>query len=423
MFLPMSEAEKQQYPPFARETTAEHPWPVRLLSEKVATYVDKMSQLWVEGQVVECKRRPGARVQFLTLRDPEVEASFTVKVWSNNLPAEIVEGSRVVVECKPSFYQENGSLSLAASQMKLQGLGDLIAKIEELRKRLAAEGLFSPTRKKPLPFLPKTIGIICGRAAKAQADVVENVERRWPGMQFMIKEVSVQGPNCVPTVLEALEDLDSDPKVEVIIITRGGGSVEDLLPFSSELLIRRVAECETPVVSAIGHEEDCPLLDFVADYRASTPTDAAKRVVPDAQAEITELNLIRNRIFIATQTRLQRETETLTQLTSRPALKNPLIVVDTLSNDIQLWRERLESSWSHHLTLAGENLRTARETLRALSPLSTIERGYSVLRNKDLEVITHTEQVNEDEPLEAVLYQGRLGVKVFAKLASPDSPQ
>ncbi|WP_048549863.1 exodeoxyribonuclease VII large subunit, partial [Nostocoides japonicum] len=278
----------QPLPEKAADTTAEHPWPVRLLSVKIAEYVERMSVLWVEGQVVQLNRRPGAGTAYLTLRDPDVDMSLSVAVRVTALDAmaaPLDAGARVVVQAKPEFWTTRGSLILDARQIRPVGVGELLARIEYLRRTLAAEGLFDEARKKPLPFLPRVVGLVCGRASAAEKDVVENARRRWPGVRFEIRPVAVQGVGAVSEVVEALRDLDADPLVDVVVIARGGGSVEDLLPFSNEALLRAVAAARTPVVSAIGHDVDTPLLDHVADRRASTPTDAAKLVVPDAAAE------------------------------------------------------------------------------------------------------------------------------------------
>lgn len=414
-FSAMPDAEREKYATYAAQTTAQTPWPVRLLSENVERYISKMPALWVEGQVVELKVRPGAKIQFLTLRDPEVEASFTLKIWTNLLPEKIKEGDRVVVYCKPDFYIGNGSLSLLAKEMQILGIGDLLTKIELLRKQLASEGLFAPERKKPLPFLPRKIGLICGRAAKAQADVIENVERRWPGMKFEIREVAVQGAECVPSICAALAEIDARDDIDIIVITRGGGSVEDLLPFSSETLVRAVASCRLPVVSAIGHEEDCPLLDNVADYRASTPTDAAKRIVPDHQLEIDTITQGVTRLRNNLKHKLQMENSFLAQLTNRAIFTNPTVLYDKHILLLQQNITKLHQTWADILEYHNRYLATKYASLRALSPSHTLERGYTILRDKDKKVITNATQVAPTQRLEAILASGRLGLEVFAQ--------
>ncbi|MCI1867008.1 MAG: exodeoxyribonuclease VII large subunit, partial [Actinomyces sp.] len=253
---------------------------MRRLTENIKVYVDRMSEMWVEGQVVEYKPRPGTKMAFFVLRDTEADTSMTVSTFPGVLDRTgpgFDEGARVVVRVKPTFWERRGTLNLRAAEVHLQGIGDLLARIEELRHALDAEGLFAEGRKVPLPFLPQRVGLICGRNAKAKDDVIVNATARWPGITFEIREVAVQGPSCVPQVSAAMAELDALPEVDVIVVARGGGAVEDLLPFSDEVLVRAAAAVRTPLVSAIGHEGDAPLLDLVADYRASTPTDAARR--------------------------------------------------------------------------------------------------------------------------------------------------
>ncbi|MFL6166172.1 MAG: exodeoxyribonuclease VII large subunit, partial [Ornithinibacter sp.] len=285
-------------PERAAETTAERPWPVRLLSMKIGEYVEKMSTLWVEGQVVQLNRRPGARTAYLTLRDPDVDMSLSVSISVNALdamPGPLTEGARVVLQAKPAFWSQRGSLMLDARQIRPVGVGELLARLEYLKRHLAQEGLFDRDRKRPLPFLPRRVGLVCGRASAAERDVVENARRRWPATRFEVRQVAVQGATAVAEVCAALAELDAHPEVDVIVVARGGGGVEDLLPFSNETLVRAVAAARTPVVSAIGHDVDTPLLDLVADHRASTPTDAAKAVVPDAAAEREGVTAARDR--------------------------------------------------------------------------------------------------------------------------------
>ena len=265
-------AVPQPLPEKALDTTAERPWPLRLLSAKMADYIGKMAPVWVEGQIVEANRRAG--MSFFTLRDTATDMSLRLTAYSqvlDRVTAPLTPGTQVVVHAKPAFYAKRGDLSLQARDIRPVGLGELLARIEQLRRVLAAEGLFDANRKKPLPFLPSCIGLVCGREAKAMDDVLVNARERFPEVRFEVRQVAVQGVKAVSEVSRAVKELDADPAVDVIVVTRGGGSVEDLLPFSNEALVRVVAECTTPVVSAIGHEGDAPLLDLVADYRASPP--------------------------------------------------------------------------------------------------------------------------------------------------------
>ncbi|MDQ2755257.1 MAG: exodeoxyribonuclease VII large subunit, partial [Actinomycetota bacterium] len=266
-----------------------------MLSLKIADYVDKMSVVWVEGQVVQLSTR--GTMAYLTLRDADVDMSINVSISMNALRAmpPLAEGARVVVQAKASFWTKRGSLSLDARQIRPVGVGDLLARVEQLGRLLQQEGLFDEGRKRPLPFLPRRVGLVTGRESAAERDVVENARRRWPSVQFEVREVAVQGVTAVTEVTQALRELDADNQVDVIVIARGGGSAEELLPFSNETLLRAVAAAVTPVVSAIGHEVDRPLLDLVADWRASTPTDAGKRVVPDAEEERDRIGALLSR--------------------------------------------------------------------------------------------------------------------------------
>lgn len=370
-------------PQLAHLTSPEHPWPLRLLSAKIGEYVAKMSRLWVEGEVIQLNRRANARVQFFTLADLEEKMTITCKIWSHNLPPTISEGSRVIIAAKPDFWTGNGSLSLQVDEIRTVGVGDLLARIEQLKVKLAAEGLFDPAKKKPLPFLPRKIGLICGRNTQAMHDVVENVQRRWAAARFEIREVQVQGAGTVDAMIPALQELDAIDDVDVIVLARGGGSVEDLFPFSDERLVRAAFSATTPIVSAIGHEPDSPVLDFVADFRASTPTDAAKNIVPDVGEERQGLTTTVRRGRIAVDHLLDLALSELATLRARPSLTHPEAMVDNRAEDLANLRE-----WSHvHIRRILDSHVTALEAelgrLRTLSPLSTLKRGYAVIRTED----------------------------------------
>ncbi|MDQ1616856.1 MAG: exodeoxyribonuclease large subunit, partial [Actinomycetota bacterium] len=268
-------------------SSAENPWPVRAVAIRVAGWIDKLGTVWVEGQLTQLNVRPDAKTVFMVLRDPAADMSLTLtcpRDLVRSAPVKLAEGTQVVVCGKPNFYTGRGTFSLRVSEIRAVGLGELLARIDRLRRLLDAEGLFDVRLKRPIPFLPNTIGLITGRASAAERDVMSVAEARWPAVRFAVRNTIVQGPNAVSRIVEALRDLDADSNVDVIVVARGGGSVEDLLPFSDETLCRAIAACTTPVVSAIGHEPDSPLCDLVADLRAATPTDAAKRIVPDAAA-------------------------------------------------------------------------------------------------------------------------------------------
>lgn len=404
-------------PPAAKaaDTTRDNPWPLRRLTENIKIYVDRMSTLWVEGQVVEYKPRPGTKMAFFVLRDIETDTSMTVTAWPSMLDASgpaFTEGARVVTRVKPVFWERRGTLNLRAEEVHVAGLGDLLARIEQTRRRLAEEGLFDAERKKPLPFLPRTIGLICGRNAKAKDDVLVNASARWPGARFEIREVAVQGDRAVPEVTRALGELDAIESIDVIVIARGGGSVEDLLPFSEEALVRAAASASTPIVSAIGHEGDAPLLDLVADYRASTPTDAARRIVPDFAVESEGISQCRSRMRAALGARLAREAQELALVTSRPVLLSPDAVLDSHRDQLSRGTEAMRRAVERRLASESQELVRARASLAALSPQGTLDRGYAMLKLPNGALIRDAAEVGKGALIEGILARGRLVAQV-----------
>lgn len=401
-------------PERAADTSAEEPWPVRLLSMKIGEYVEKMSVTWVEGQVVQLTRRPGARTAYLTLRDPDVDMSLSVSIHVNALdamPGPLGEGARVVLQAKPTFWNQRGSLMLDARQIRPVGVGELLARLEYLKRTLAQEGLFDPDRKRPLPFLPRRVGLVCGRASAAERDVVENALRRWPATTFEIRQVAVQGTNAVAEVSAAVAELDAHPEVDVIVVTRGGGSVEDLLPFSNESLLRAVAAARTPVVSAIGHDVDTPLLDLVADHRASTPTDAAKAVVPDADAERRAVAAARERTTRAVEARLTHERRLLVGLRSRPVLSDKGAFVRGQREVVAALRARSRRGVEARLHRARDHTDHLRSQVRTLSPQSTLDRGYAIVQQVDGTVVLDPTDLSPDELLRVRVARGDFGVR------------
>jgi exodeoxyribonuclease VII large subunit len=401
-------------PERAADTTAEHPWPVRLLSMKIGEYVEKMSVVWVEGQVVQLTRRPGTRTAYLTLRDPDVDLSLSCAVHVNALdamPGPLTEGARVVLQAKPAFWTQRGSLMLDARQIRPVGVGELLARLEYLKRTLAQEGLFDRDRKRPLPFLPRRVGLICGRASAAERDVVENALRRWPATSFEVRQVAVQGATAVTEITAALADLDTHPEVDVVVIARGGGSVEDLLPFSNETLVRAAAATRTPVVSAIGHDVDTPLLDLVADHRASTPTDAAKAVVPDAAAERAALAGVRARGHRALLERARRERHRLAALRDRPVLADRRGVIRVQQGLIDAIRERARRPVDTRLRRARDHTTHLRAQIRMLSPQSTLDRGYAIVQRDDGTLVTDPGILEPRESLRVRVAAGAFGVR------------
>jgi exodeoxyribonuclease VII large subunit len=397
------------------KSTADEPWPVRVVSQKLGQWVAKLGWVWVDGQVAQISRRPGASVVFLTLRDPSADLSLTVTAHRDVLDAgapELAEGARVTLHAKPEFYPARGTLSLRADEIRQVGLGELLARLERLKKLLGAEGLFARERKRRLPFLPGRIGLLTGRASAAERDVLMNTRRRWPAVEFRVINVPVQGPTAVPQIIDALKVLDDDDSVDVIVIARGGGSVEDLLPFSDEALCRAVFAARTPVVSAIGHETDVPLLDYVADVRASTPTDAAKRIVPDLAEERQLIDAARRRLDRAVLTLLDRETHRIEAWRSRPSLARPELLVEQRAADVIQLRDRATRCLDHGLRRADDDLRHTLARLRALSPKSTLQRGYAIVQRADGHVVRAADEVKTDDLLRVRLADGELRATV-----------
>ncbi|MFC8761118.1 exodeoxyribonuclease VII large subunit [Streptomyces sp. NPDC057193] len=398
----------------ALTTSAEAPLPVGEVSRLIGGWIDRLGAIWVEGQITQLSRRPGAGVVFLTLRDPSYDISIGVTCYRQvfDAVADIVsEGARVVVHAKPEWYAPRGQLSLRAVEIKPVGIGELLARLEQLKRSLAGEGLFALDRKKPLPFLPHRIGLVCGRASAAERDVLENARRRWPAVAFEVRNVAVQGVKAVPQVVQAVKELDAHEDVDVIIVARGGGSVEDLLPFSDEQLVRAVAECRTPVVSAIGHEPDSPLLDLVADLRASTPTDAAKKVVPDVGEELERVRGLRDRALRTVRGLLDREERGLAHALARPVMEHPQRMVEVREDEVAALLARSRRVLGHLLDRADSELSHTRARVRALSPAATLARGYAVLQRADGAVVRSPEEVAEGEELRARVAEGEFAVR------------
>lgn len=402
-------------PEKAADTTAQAPWPVRVLSMKIAEYIDRMSTTWVEGQVVQLRVRPGARTAFLTLRDPDVDMSLSCSVRVTALdamPTPLAEGARVVVQAKPNYWTQRGSLTMDVRQLRPVGVGELLARIEYLKQNLRSEGLFDASRKRPLPFLPQRVGLVCGRASAAERDVIENAHRRWPGLPFAIRQVPVQGPQSVAEVSAAITELDAIDDVDVIIVTRGGGSVEDLLPFSNEAMVRAVAGARTPVVSAIGHDVDTPLLDLVADVRASTPTDAAKLVCPDAAAERAGIADARSRARGSLAGFVQHERNRLAELTSRPVLADRTAFVRAQREVIESLHRRAHGRVEGQLHRERDRVTHLGAQVRVLSPASTLERGYAIVQRPEGEVVASRGPLVVDDLLRVTVADGDFAVRV-----------
>jgi len=362
----------------------DNPYPVRSVATRVQAWIDKLGIVWIEGQLTEINMR-GATT-YMVLRDPAADMSLRVTCRSDLVhaaPVKLAEGVQVIVCAKPQFESRRGSFSLRLSAIRAVGLGELLARIEMLRKVLAAEGLFDPRLKRPLPFLPNMIGLITGRAGAAEHDVTSVAVARWPAVRFAIRNTAVQGTSAVAQIVEALRALDEDPEVDVIVIARGGGSVEDLLPFSDETLCRAIASCRTPVVSAVGHEPDNPLCDLVADVRAATPTDAAKKVVPDAVAELALVSELRRRGGRALRNWVSRELHGLTQLRNRPVLADPMRLVTDRAADVHRAREAARRDIKRMVASESDRIGHLGARLTTLGPAATLARGYAVVQRTD----------------------------------------
>jgi len=408
-----------------KDSTPESPVPVRAVSNALTGWIDRLGAVWVEGQITQFTRRPQMGTVFLTLRDPLAAVSLNVTLPRSTFDAmepPVVEGGSVLVHAKPSFYPGNGSLSLAAREIRVVGLGELLARLERRRQLLAAEGLFAAELKRDLPFLPGRVGLVTAANSAAERDVLENARRRWPAVEFTVVHAAMQGQRCVEEVVAAVQRLDADPEVDVIVVARGGGSVEDLLPFSDETLVRAVHVLRTPVVSAIGHEPDQPLLDLVADVRASTPTDAAKLVVPDMAAEVEGVTWARDRLRSLVRGLLDREQAGLDMLRSRPAMADPGTLVEQRRDELSALLERARRSVGHRLDRAADEVDHARARARALSPLETLRRGYAVLQDAHGHVVTSTTGVTPGTELTVRVTDGRITVVAGATHPDPVPP-
>ena len=395
------------------ETSSESPAPVRAVTEAIKEYLDRLGPIWIEGEIAELNERSGG-MAFLRLRDSSVDMSLSVMCHKSVLAsvAPLPANARVVLYAKGSWYTKNGSYTLSAREIRQVGVGELLARIEALKTMLAAEGLFASENKVALPLLPRKIGLICGRNTDAERDVVENAKRRWPAVQFEIREVTVQGAAAVSEVSAALAELEALADVDVIIITRGGGSFEDLLPFSDEGLVRLAAKCSTPIVSAIGHEKDSPLLDLVADFRASTPTDAAKRVVPDINEEIDLIEKLRDRASRFMRNMIELESSKIANLAARPVLRDPAVMITSRLEIITSLRDRSIRSFQSRLAIAQEELLQVTARVRALSPQATLDRGYAVVQLADGSIARDSAALTDGEKLRIRLAQGETSAMV-----------
>jgi exodeoxyribonuclease VII large subunit len=355
----------------------------------VADWLSRLPTIWVEGEVTELRRNPRWQSVFFTLKDPNDGACLGVTIARSRFDAlrlDLTDGERVHVFGRPDLFEAKGDFRMRALSIERFGLGDHLAALERLKKKLAAEGLFE--RKRQLPFLPRRIGLVTGNDAAAKRDVLTTVTTRFPAAHVVVAETYVQGPFAATAMIDALRAVSETPEVDVVVLARGGGSFEDLLPFSDERLVRAVAVCPVPIVSAVGHEQDTPLCDLAADVRASTPTAAGRIVVPDAMELLGRLERARSGLARGARSIVERRRQRLTQTHERlhraPALA------------IERKRARLEHA-------AGR--------LRALSPRATLQRGYAIVRAGD-EIVRSNAAISAGEQIDVEVADGHFGARV-----------
>lgn len=391
--------------------TAETPWPVAILAGKLRDYIDRLGSVWVEGEITQWGVSGGN--VYGKLKDLEAEATISFTIWSSTrakIPADLKQGDRVVALIKPNYWFKGGTLTMQVYDMRHVGLGDLLERLERLRTQLRQEGLFEASRKKVLPFLPHCIGLVTGKDSDAEKDVLRNAQLRWPAVRFRVRHAAVQGDRAAGDVAAGIRELDLDPEVDVIIVARGGGDFQNLLPFSDEALVRTAAACSTPLVSAIGHENDRPLLDDVADLRASTPTDAAKRVVPDVAEELLRVQQASTRMSVRVTALLNHEVDRIAQLRSRPVLSSHGWIVESRAEELTRYVARGAELMERCVERAENATRELVVRLRALSPQSTLDRGYAIAHGPN-GLVRGPDDAPEGSALVLTLAEGRLGAR------------
>ena len=417
----------------ALETSPEHPAPVRQIAQAIGGWVDRLGAVWVEGQLTQVSRRGGSNTVFMTLRDKLADISISLtcpRAVVDSLPTPLVDGAQIVVQAKPTFYPNRGTLSLSVREIRLVGEGELLARLERRRQLLAAEGLFADALKRPLPFLPRSIGLVTAQNSAAEKDVLENARRRWPGVTFTTRYATMQGPRCAEEVMAACQSLNEDAEVDVIVIARGGGSLEDLLPFSDEALIRCVHQLTTAVVSAIGHEQDSPLLDLVADVRASTPTDAARRIVPDVSEQFAIVGRARDRLRYALRRKIESEAHQIMAIRQRSALRDPRVGIEDRRAEVAALRARSREILANRVGRGEAELEQQLARVRALSPLATLRRGYAVVSDADGQALSSVATLEAGATIHVRVADGRITATTdevtampLAGQADPESPQ
>ncbi len=394
----------------SRVSSEQTPWSVANFTNTLKEWITRLGNVWVEGQISQIS--PKKDVFFGELRDLVADKGFSIHSRRPEVLAavsELTAGDRVVALVHPDFWERSGKTSMDVLAIRKVGLGELLERIERLRQQLIKEGLTLPERKQPLPFLPHLIGLITGANSDAEKDILENTRKRWPQVQFRVQHTPVQGDKAAPEIIKAIELLDADPEVDLIVLARGGGSFQDLLVFSDEKVVRAVANCKTPIVSAIGHENDRPLTDEVADLRASTPTDAAKLIVPDVVEERKKITQSLERISLRVVGFVQNQIELIAGIRSRPILSNPFTLVDERSLQISQLETSLTSQIQNTLEKQQLLVKGLRGQVRALSPKLTLDRGYAVVRDNNGHVLTEPNQAKSGQKLRITLSGGDLG--------------
>lgn len=394
----------------SRVSSEQTPWSVANFTNTLKEWITRLGNVWVEGQISQMS--PKQDVFFGELRDLVADKGFSIHSRRPDVLAAVSElsaGDRVVALVHPDFWERSGKTSMDVLAIRKVGLGELLERIERLRQQLIKEGLTLAERKQPLPFLPNLIGLITGANSDAEKDVLQNTKARWPEVQFRVQHTPVQGDKAAPEIIKAIELLDADPEVDVIVLARGGGSFQDLLVFSDEKVVRAVANCKTPIVSAIGHENDRPLTDEVADVRASTPTDAAKLIVPDVIEERKKISQALERISLRVVGFVQNQIELILGIRSRPILANPFTLVDERALQISQLEQSLSSQINNTLEKQQILITGLRGQVRALSPKLTLDRGYAVVRDLNGHVLTEPRQAKTGQKLKITLSGGDLG--------------
>jgi exodeoxyribonuclease VII large subunit len=394
----------------SKVSSEQTPWSVANFTNTLKDWITRLGNVWVEGQISQIS--PKKDVFFGELRDLVADKGFSIHSRRPDVLAAVSElsaGDRVVALVHPDFWERSGKTSMDVLAIRKVGLGELLERIERLRQQLIKEGLTLAERKQPLPFLPNLIGLITGANSDAEKDVLQNAKARWPEVRFKVQHTPVQGDKAAPEIIKAIELLDADPEVDVIVLARGGGSFQDLLVFSDEKVVRAVANCKKPIVSAIGHENDRPLTDEVADVRASTPTDAAKLIVPDVIEERKKISQALERIGLRVVSFVQNQIELILGIRTRPILANPFTLVDERSLQISQLEQTLSSQMNNTLEKQRLLITGLRGGVRALSPQLTLDRGYAVVRDLDGHVLTRPKQAKAGQKLKITLSGGDLG--------------